>query len=205
MWALCCVAWAGGCGAGHDPRVEELWVIDFATHSDDVAATVLDLDLDYDEFVEATLDELAALYVPHFYPGGYEIRFVRGHAEPSNAQSSICLRWAEDSRVGRGRVDTGNVTADFDCGSLGGEALGVFIDNLADVYRPQIYGRELSRMERSRLFAKVVALTLAHEIGHGLGLEHGDGIMAAFPDLGIDADHSFTEAQERQLRDNLAR
>ena len=205
MWALCCVAWAGGCGAGHDARVEELWVIDFETHSDDLAVTVLELDLDYAEFVDATLDELAALYVPRYYPASYEVRFVRGSSEPSNAQSSICVRWAEDSRVGRGRVDTGNATADFNCGSLGGERLGVFVDNLADVFRPQIYGRNLSRVERSHLFAKIVALTLAHEIGHGLGLEHGDGIMDAYPNLSIDAEHGFTEAQERQLRDNLAR
>jgi hypothetical protein len=199
------LAWVAGCGAGHDARVEELWVIDFEAHGDDVAVTMLELDLDYAVFVDATMTELAQLYVPRYYPGSYEVRFVQGRAEPSNAESSICVRWAEDSRVGRGRVDTGNVTADYDCGSLDGERLGVFVDNLADVFRPQIYGHDLSRPERSRLFAKLVALTLAHEIGHGLGLEHETGIMAAFPDLSIDAEHRFTEAQERQLRDNLAR
>ena len=45
---ICCLPALDGCGAGGERRTEELWVIDFYTLADEIASTILSLDLDHD-------------------------------------------------------------------------------------------------------------------------------------------------------------
>jgi len=104
-----------------------------------------------------------------------------------------------------GAFDVGNDSPDFDCGSSSGELRGVFIDRIAQVFEPQVAPLNLTTLERTRFFAGLLALALAHEIGHGLGLEHTNGIMATLPDFDIRANHAFSKAQEMLLDDNIVR
>ena len=58
----------------------------------------------------------------------------------------------------------------------------MFIDRLAIVARPQIDEAGLTDAQRAELFARLLALALAHS----------NGIMASLPDFDIHANHAFT-------------
>ncbi|MHC4952877.1 MAG: hypothetical protein ACYTGZ_03240 [Planctomycetota bacterium] len=196
-----------GCGAGGDGdvRTAELWVIDFQTHADDVDAVVARLDLDPRLLQDSTMERLRAFYAGRFVSGGFAIFFELGKARRSSTTSSICLSNGDGRSLGRGALDIGNDNADFDCGVSDRERRGVFVDRIADVFEPQVASLNLTVAQRTEFFAGLLALALAHEIGHGLGLEHTTGIMATLPDFDIRANHAFTRAQEMLLDDNIVR
>ena len=197
---LCCFGPPGcGAGAGGDARTEELWVVDFQTHAQDVAAVAFDLDLDMRTLERATMNELERYYA------AFPIRFITGVSRPSSTFSSICIRNGGDHRIGRAALDIGNDSVDFNCGQSDGLPRGVFIDRIAVIARPQINAPGLSSQQRAQLVARLLALALAHEVGHGLGLEHTNGIMASLPDFDVHANHAFTPLQAALINANIVR
>lgn len=194
-WVLAAASLAG-CGAAGDPRQAEIWVIDFQTHGAEVAQTVAELDLD-----AMLLEELTLRHVEEYFEG-LAISFELGIATRSRLESGICVRHGV-GRIGRGIVDTGNTGAVFDCGTDDGIPLGAYVNQLVPIYQSFLApGRD--RETRTDLFARLLALVIAHEVGHGLGLEHGDALMAPSPFFDVETGTGFSEAQRATLRLNLA-
>ena len=186
-----------GCAQEGDARSEEIWVIDFETHREEVQRTVQDLDLDPLLLEVSTIDQLYVYYT------GLDIDFEIGRTG-APGKSSICIREGDAARIGRGLLDIGNRSIDRDCGeNAEGIPRGVFINRLAIRFTAQVDGMGFGRTERTNIFARMLSLVLAHEIGHGLGLEHSDGIMDAFPDFSIDVVLTFSPTQRAILEENL--
>jgi len=150
----------GGCG-GSPPAVrsEEVWVVDFQTYAAQVDAALEPRGLD-----RARVEEIALTYLRTFFEG-LDIRFRAGAAAGSG-ESYICVREAQDDVLGRGILDLGNQTVDSACGLRHGLIFGVFAENVLAV----IDGQGLAPTEE--LVGRLLAVVLAHEVGHGLGLTH---------------------------------
>lgn len=191
-----------GCTQG-DPRSEEVWAIDFQTYAPEIELTVATLALDH-----ALLEDLVIEYLETYFDG-LPIRFEVGTAIGSRSMSSICLRHGSDSKVGRGILDIDNTHAVHDCGEPDGTEHGAFVNKVEQLLRGQLDSVNYTPQQRTALFAKVLAMVLAHEIGHGVGLEHstqdygrGD-IMKASPIFDIHQMYYFNQPDRDVLAVNL--
>jgi hypothetical protein len=140
---------------------EEVWRIDFETHADEVEATLSAQGHDAAEVAFRALERLNDYY------RGLAIRFELGPGSGSGrAVNSICVRNAPGTTLGRGVLDLGNRSVDHLCGEYDGLPLGVFVDNTVDAIIRQGVEPDLEVTSRT------LAVVLAHEIGHALGLVH---------------------------------
>jgi len=192
-----------GCTQG-DGRSEEVWAVDFLTYESEVVETMADLGIDPVEVENLALDYLAD------YFADLPIRFEAGSALGSSSMSSICVRHGSSTKVGRGILDINNTHVVHDCGEPDGTEHGAFVDRLALILRPQLTSFNYTTQQRANLFARVLAMVLAHEIGHGVGLEHstadyGPGdIMKAAPVFDINQVYYFNVPHRELLAVNLA-
>lgn len=199
LWVL--FVWIVSC-SDSDDRVAEVWAIDFQTYGDEVSQTLFDLSLDQVELEERVLYHLDQLFVD------LPITFLSGSAWGSRTESSICVRHTSELRIGRGLLDIGNSRAVHDCGEPDGTEHGAFINRLAAIFQSQVSGAA-SPTQRTAQFGKLLAVVLAHEIGHGLGLQHstrnwGPGdIMKAFPIFDIGQSYYFHEEDRALLRSSI--
>ena len=195
--AICGLLALCGCSPGGDPRRSEVWVIDFQTYGDEVEATISELDLDM-----LLLEDLTLQYLDDYFedlPVFFELG-VTGN----RLKNSICIRHG-DGGIGRGALDIGNESVNHDRGEPNGVPRGAFIDAVALFYAPQVAGEGYDQEQQTSFFARLLALVVAHEIGHGLGLVHTTGIMASLPDFDIQSPHHFTPTQKAEIELNLPR
>ena len=203
MWWVFLVLLLVGCDAGADPRTAEVWVVDFQTYGDEVAQTMADLGLDQLMVEQATLDAVSNYYAD------LPIRFELGTAIGSSTKSSICIRHGSTHRFGRGVVNPDNTRAVHDYGEWNGTEHGAFVNRVAAVFAAQVAGEGYDHGTRVDMFAQLLGVVLAHEIGHGLGLEHsrrdwGPGdIMKPLTILDAHQFYYFSEQHRAELEANV--
>jgi hypothetical protein len=107
--------------------------------------------------------ERTLAYLEDFY-AGFRIAFEQVYGEPAHfislewQPSAICVYDQARPYYGRALVDAGNRRSEANCGTIpsAGVALGVFAGGMESWSEAEYW----------------VAIVLAHEIGHGLGLIH---------------------------------
>lgn len=181
-----------------DARTSEIWVIDFDTYGGEVEETLAELAIDRTSVEEAVLVHLQLMF------GTLPVTFEIGSEIGSATKSSICVRHGSEMRIGRGLLNFGNTRPVHDCGEPDGTEHGAFINRIATIFVSQDTPR-IRIAERADAFAKLLALVLAHEIAHGLGIEHstadfgrGD-IMKAAPIFDVDEIYYFNAEHQVQL------
>jgi len=195
----------GACSDDGDQRTAEIWIVDFDTYGPEVDATLAGLQLDKGAVVAKTLEYLAT------YFADLPISFHAGISLDPDTTSTICLRQgsSDDEPFGLGIFDPGNAHPVYVCGDRGGYSFGVFIDFVADAFVVQTEGQTYTEPERVDFLGKLLAVVLAHEVGHGIGLAHstrdyGFGDIMRPPPLAIDGDFFFSAEAHLLLASNLA-
>lgn len=177
-------------------------MVDFETYGDEVDRALFDAGVERARLEPRVLSHLRQIFVD------IDIEFEIGTAYGSATKSSICVREGDTGRIGRGLLDPGNTTAIHDCGEPDGTRHGAFIQRIAEVFL-LMSNQSAEPTERADQFAKILAVVLAHEIGHGIGLEHakqdhGPGdVMKTLPVFDFSLDYYFSAPDRVILAANV--
>ena len=203
MRNLIILLFAVGCGGGEsDSRTGEIWAIDFQTYGGEVGRALDSLGIRLVELEPQVLFHLEQIF------DGIDVEFRIDAVVGSPTISSICIREGETGRIGRGFLDRGNTHVVHNCGEPDGTQHGAFINRIANLYLG-LEDRAGAGPLRADEFGKLLAVVLAHEIGHGIGLEHaqqdrgaGD-VMKSVPIFSLDLDYFFSSPDRDRLAANV--